>query len=143
MTIEEPTQGHRWRSIRAVLGGIVVGVALTLATDAVLHKVGYFPPLGQWTPDGPLAVATVYRLIYGVLGSYIIARLAPSRPMLHALVAGTIGVVVSTIGAVATWNKGLGAHWYPIVLILTALPTAWLGAKLRLTQMQPGTASVP
>jgi hypothetical protein len=132
MTDEVDRQTHRWQSIRAVLVGILVGLVLTLITDAVLHRIGYFPPVGQWTPDGPLAVATAYRLVYGVLGSYVIARLAPNRPMMHSLLAGAIGVVVSTIGAVATWNKGFGAHWYPITLIVTALPTAWLGAKLRL-----------
>ena len=135
MTNQEPAQRDFWRSIRAVVGGIIVGVALTLLTDAVLHRAGYFPPLGQWTPNGPLALATAYRIVFSILGSYVVARLAPNRPMFHALIAGAIGVVASTIGAVATWNKGFGAHWYPIALILTALPTAWLGAKLWLMQL--------
>ena len=85
------------RSIGAVLGGIAVGVILTLGTDAVLHVTGYFPPMGQPVPDAPLVWATVYRIIYGVLGSYIIARLAPDQPMGHALIGGIIGVVVSTM----------------------------------------------
>ncbi len=41
------------------------------------------------------------------------------------------------IGAVATRNAGpaFGPHWYPIALIVTALPTAWLGGKLRVMQL--------
>jgi len=67
---------------------------------------------------GPLLLATVYRTVYGVLGSYIIARLAPDRPMQHALVGGFVGLVVSILGAAVTWNKGpaFGPHWYPVAL---------------------------
>jgi hypothetical protein len=52
--------------------------------------------------------------------------------MAHALAGGFIGLVVSTIGAFATWNRGpaFGPHWYPVALIILALPTAWLGGKL-------------
>jgi hypothetical protein len=48
---QERPQRHLGKSIGAVVGGIAVGVALTLITDAVLHAVSFFPPLGQWTPD--------------------------------------------------------------------------------------------
>jgi hypothetical protein len=128
-------------SILALVVGIVVGIALTLITDAVLHKVGYFPPLGQWTPSGPLAVATAYRIVYGILGAYIVARLAPSAPMAHALISGVIGVIATTAGAVATWNSNLGPHWYPIALVITALPCAWVGGKIRLGQLGGQTST--
>ena len=64
------------RSIGAVLAGMLAGIILTLGTDVVLHVIGVFPPWGQSMVgfDGPLLLATVYRTIYGVLGSYIIAR---------------------------------------------------------------------
>jgi hypothetical protein len=85
--------------------------------------------------DGLFAFATVYRTLYGVVGSYITARLAPNRPMGHAMVGGLIGLALSTLGAVVTWNKELGPHWYPLALIATAMPTAWLGGKLRVMQL--------
>src|SRR6266404_8085901 len=34
----------------------------------------------------PFALATAYRIVYGIATSYLVARLAPDRPMLHALV---------------------------------------------------------
>ncbi|HXY52836.1 MAG TPA: hypothetical protein VEI01_25545 [Terriglobales bacterium] len=82
----------------------------------------------------PLLLATLYRTLYGVAGSYMAARLAPNRPMRHALVLGVFGLVVSTAGAVATWNRqpSLGPHWYPVALIVLAIPTAWVGGNLRL-----------
>lgn len=131
------------RSIAAILIGIVVGVGLTLATDAILHRLGFYPPLGQTTPDGPLALATAYRAVFSIFGAYIIARLAPNRPMMHSLISGAIGVVLSTVGAVVTWNHvpPLGPHWYPVALIVTAMPCAWLGAKLFLMQSKAEEAS--
>jgi hypothetical protein len=39
---------------------------------------------------------------------------------------------VSIVGTVVTWNKGpaFGPHWYPVALVVLALPTAWMGGKL-------------
>jgi len=87
--------------------------------------------------DGALLLATVYRTVYGVLSSYITAWLAPSRPMGHALVGGAIGLAVSIVGAAVTWNKGpaFGPHWYPLALVVLALPTAWVGGKVRMRQL--------
>ena len=127
------------RSIGAVLAGIVVSVALSLVTDLILRKTGFFPPIGQPAASGPLLVATAYRTVYGIVGSYVAARLAPSRPMLHAMVLGFLGFVVSMIGAVATWNRTaeFGPHWYPVALVVLAIPTAWVGVKLRELQVGP------
>jgi hypothetical protein len=126
------------RSIGAVLAGMFVGIVLTLGTDAVLHAVGVFPPRGQPVGDKPLLLATAYRIIYGIASSYIIARLAPDRPMQHALVGGVVGLVVSIVGTVVTWNAGpaFGPHWYPLALVATSLPTAWAGGELRLMQLR-------
>ena len=120
------------RSVWAVVAGIVVGVVLTLVTDMVLHMVGVYPPWGQPVSSGPLALATMYRAVFGVVAAYVTARLAPYRPMGHALTGGFLGLVVSTIGAVVTWNKGpaYGPHWYPVALVVLAVPCAWLGGML-------------
>jgi hypothetical protein len=136
-TSERPPQ-RIGRSIGAVLAGILAGVIITIATDAVLHVIGVFPPLGQTMSNQLFLLATAYRTVYGVLGSYVIARLAPDRPVQHALVGGVLGLVVSTVGAVVTWNRvpSLGPHWYPVALIVTALPCAWLGGKLRLMELR-------
>jgi hypothetical protein len=138
---ETKSSRHTLRSIGAVLAGMVVGIAITLGTDLLLHIAGVFPPWGQSMMgyDGALLLATAYRVVYAILGSYIMARFAPNRPMLHALIGGVIGVIASTVGAVVTWNGGpaFGPHWYPIALIVTALPCAWVGGKLRVMQLRP------
>ena len=94
-----------------------------------LHTLGVFPPLGKPMPEtNLLLLALSYRLVYDGLGSYIAAWLAPSAPMLHAMLLGAIGFVVSIAGAVAMWN--FGPNWYPIALAVSVLPTAWIGGWL-------------
>ncbi len=123
------------RSIVALLAGFAIGIVLSIATDLGLHFAGLYPDLGKPMSDPMLLLATVYRTLYGVLSSYAIARLAPRSPMGHALIGGLVGLIVNTISTVATWNSGLGPHWYPIALAVLAMPSAWLGGKLRLAQM--------
>jgi hypothetical protein len=88
--------------------------------------------------DRLFLLATAYRIVYAVAGSYIAARLAPDRPTQHALVLGVVGLALSIAGAVETWNAGpeLGPRWYPLALIATALPCAWVGGKLRDMQLR-------
>ncbi len=89
-------------------------------------------------PDSMLLVAAIYRTAYAVVGCYLTARLAPSQPMLHAMIGGVIGFVLSIVGVVVSWNQipTMGPRWYPISLVVTALPAAWLGGKLRILQLQ-------
>jgi hypothetical protein len=138
VTSEAQHQRRLGRSIGAVVAGIVTGIVLSIGTDLAMRAMGYLPPLGQRAADGSLLVATVYRTAYGVLASYLTARLAPYRPMLHALVLGALGFVASTAGAVATWNKGpaFGPHWYPVALVVLAMPTAWAGGRARELQLR-------
>lgn len=124
------------RSVWALFVGFLVVAALSLGTDEVFHLTRVYPPWGERMSDGLFALATAYRLAYGILGSYITARLAPYGPMGHALTGAAIGTVLATAGAIGTWNKDLGPHWYSVALIVTALPCAWIGGKLWLRQLR-------
>jgi hypothetical protein len=118
------------RSAAAVLAGLLAIVALSLGTDQLFHTLDVYPPWGQPMHDAGLnLLALSYRVVYGILGGYITARLAPHSPMRHALIGGVIGLVVSAAGAVAAIRLNLGPSWYPIALALSALPCAWLGAR--------------
>ncbi len=125
------------RSVFAIIWGALLTVLLSVTTDNLLHQAGVFVAQGP-SSDKALGLATAYRTLYGVLGAYVAARLAPYKPMAHALVLGTIGMVVSIIGTVATWNHTaeFGPHWYPISLVILALPPAWLGGKIREMQLR-------
>src|SRR5215813_1541204 len=130
-----PRKGHMsiLKSIGAILAGAIIGIVLSVATDTLMHALHIFPPLGQPMTDSRLlALATIYRTIYGVVGAYVTAWLAPWRPMLHVFILGMLGELASITGAVATWNNTAkyGPHWYPIALVILALPPALFGGWL-------------
>jgi hypothetical protein len=124
-------------SIGAVIAGAAVSILLEVGTDALMHATGIFPKGAGSMSDALFVLATAYRTIYGVLGAYITARLAPNRPMMHALILGALGTAAAAAGAITMWNKmpAIGPKWYALLLIVLELPTAWLGGKLRAMQL--------
>ena len=126
------TPRDRWRSVSAVAAGFLVTAVLSLGTDVVLHTTGVFPPWFQPMSDALFLWATAYRVVFTVIGGYVTARVAPRRPMSHVWILGAIGILAATAGVVATWNAGpeLGPKWYPILLVVTALPCVWAGGVL-------------
>ena len=83
-------------------------------------------------------LALAYRIVYGIAGSYITARIVRDRLMMNAMIVGVIGFMLTIVGVAANWNKGpeYGPRWFAIALTLTTLPCAWIGGKLRLAQLQ-------
>src|SRR5262245_61032292 len=119
------------RSVGAVAAGFfAVAVGSTLV-DVVLHATGVYPPWGQPIGNGLSLLATAYRVIITIAGGYLTARLAPNRPLAHAVVLGILGIAVATAATAATWNlqPPPGPHWYPLALVATALPCTWLGGR--------------
>jgi hypothetical protein len=70
------------RSIGAVVAGALLGIILSIGTDALL-RAAEIVALGQSVS----LLAAAYRTVYGVGVAYITARLAPTRPKLGALVS--------------------------------------------------------
>lgn len=122
------------RRIGAVLAGLLAIIVLSIATDSVLHATGVFPSWGQRMGDAHFLLALVYRIVYGGAGCYIAARLAPDRPMQHALALGVVGLALSTAGAVAMW--GAGPPRYSLAGIAITMPCAWVGGRLRGMQLR-------
>jgi hypothetical protein len=119
-----------WKSIWAVLAGGLVVVGVTTLVDIALHVAGVFPPLNEPINDALALLASSYRIVISIAGAWLTARLAPKNPMKHAMVLGIIGALLALIGVVATWNLGLGPRWYPISLVVLAIPQSWAGAWL-------------
>jgi len=124
------------RSTLAVLAGLLFILVVTTLVDLALHAAGVFPPMKQPITNRLALLATSYRIVISIAGAWLTARLAPDKPMKHALILGGIGVVLGLAGVAATWNLGLGPRWYPILLVVLALPQCWAGA--RLYQLQTG-----
>jgi multisubunit Na+/H+ antiporter MnhF subunit len=118
------------KSIGAVLAGFMVTFALSYGTDAVMAQVGVIPsgPLPMYGSEPVIFMILVYRTVYNVVGAYLVARLAPSYPMRHALVIGALGFLGSIAVAIAA--PEMGPAWYAWSIVVTAVPSAWLGGKL-------------
>jgi len=123
-----------FRSVGAVLAGLIVIVVLSSVTDTLLESIGVFPPVAVQREEGfdalwMVTLALVYRSIYTVVGGYVTAALAPKRPVRHAVILGIVGIALGVLGAIATW--GITSAWFNVSLLVLGLPCVWLGAKLR------------
>ena len=127
------------RRAGAVLAGVVAVVVLSVGTDALLFATGVYPPWGTRMPDGLFLLATAYRIAYGVAGGYLAARLAPDRPMVHAVWVGALGLAAGLAGVVAagTSETDLGPMWYSVAVAAIALPCVWAGGRLRSRRASP------
>jgi hypothetical protein len=118
------------KSIWAVIAGMLFTVIVTTLVDLLLHAVNIFPPADTPLSDELALLATSYRIVISIIGAWLTARLAPHKPMKHAIVLGVVGTILGIIGVVATWNLGLGPKWYSIALAVLAIPQCWVGGLL-------------
>ena len=128
------------KSIWAVVAGVLFIIVVTTLVDIALHAAGVYPAWDKPLDDSLALLATSYRVVISVIGAWLTARLAPSRPMKHAMILGYVGVILGLIGLAATWNAGLGPRWYPIALVVLAIPQCWAGGKI--FEMQAAKAQV-
>lgn len=119
------------RAFGAVAAGIIIVVVLSSVTDAWMHGLAVFPPAGQPMSNWQWGLAIAYRVVFTILGGMACARLAPNRPVAYGVVLGIVGTCIGTIAAFATWNSGpeFGPKWFQVMLAISALPSAWIGAK--------------
>lgn len=129
------------RSIAAVAAGFLLIPLLNFATLAILGRVApeTFPAGAPVTDVAALVLTCAYVAVYGIAGCYVTARLAPSRPLLHALVVGGLGLAVSIPVALQNWADA--PAWFNVYNLLAVMPYAYLGGWLRereLSRAAPG-----
>ena len=124
-----------WRSVWAVAAAFLLVVPVTLGIDHLFHVTEVYPPYNV-----PMAhtwqyfLALSYRIVLGLFAAWLTARLAPRNPMKHVWIQAGIGQVIALLGIVPAGMQPekFGEVWYPVVLALTVLPTAWAGGRLYL-----------
>jgi hypothetical protein len=117
------------KSIGAVVGALIVVGVLSHATDFVLENTGLMKLLFADNPLWLMWFVVFYRTVYVIIGGYVVAWLAPSKPMRLVVIFASIGFLLGTMGAIAMWHEP--PHWYPVALILLGVPAAWWGGKLK------------
>lgn len=118
------------RSILAIVVGFVLVGLLSFGGDAAFRAAGLLPPAGERVTDvGMLLLTQVYVAVAAILGCYVCARLAPDKPMKHALILGALGFVFNVVGFAATW--GQVPVWYNVLALALVMPYAWIGGRIR------------
>ena len=120
------------RSALAVISGFLVTAAVAFAADDLVLR---FAPnardsVGRITEARILILMLVYTALAAIGGSYVTARLAPSRPLRHAMILGAIALALSIVATVMFWDAG--PAWYHAIAVGLVLPCAWLGGMLYL-----------
>ena len=111
---------------------------LAFGTDAIIRTTapGVFGPGGRVESTRWLLIMQAYVFVFAVFGCWLAARLAPDRPMRHALILGGLGLVFNIAGSAAMWDTA--PVWYHLLAIALVMPAAWLGGRIRERQIARG-----
>lgn len=132
------------RSILAIVVGFVLTGALNMGTTALLSRVApdLVPPPGTPTTNtAALLLISAYVALFGILGCYVTARLAPSRPLLHALIMGGIALAMSIPMTISMWNDA--PAWFNVYNLLAVMPYAYIGGSIRERELSRGHGGRP
>ncbi len=122
------------RLILAIVAGFIVTAILSTGTDFALESAGILPPYGQPLFDTSLLLlATTYRALYQVVGSYVAARAAKESANEAVWTLGILGAVIWLAGGLAM--RDLAPLWYSVLGAVLSLPTTLLGGKLNALKM--------
>jgi hypothetical protein len=122
------------------VGFFLIGL-LSFGADAALHSVmpTAFDAAGRVESTSVLLLMLTYVGIFAITGCYLTARLAPGRPLLHALILGLLGLIFNIAGTVALWNTA--PAWYHALALVLVMPYAWVGGKLREVEIARGSTA--
>ena len=117
------------KSVLSVGAGFVVWSALWCIANAGIAALAP----AQFAPDGStdnvaiLPLFLVLPVAYSFASGRLTARLAPTRPMAHAVALGLILTAVGTAVQILYWD--VMPLWYHLPFLATLLPAVWLGAR--------------
>jgi hypothetical protein len=112
------------RSLAALIGA-VVAIAVTVVVGTVIATTLFASPDGSVTGHY-LAASMAVSLAAAVLGGGLVARLAPSRPIVHATV---LAIVLALLALPGLGNPAPGQPpWYPSAILGIGIAGVALGA---------------
>ena len=132
------------RSVVAVVVGFLVIGMLAIGTDAIVKAAvpGVFGQDDRVDSVPWLLIIQLYVFVYAAFGCWLAARMAPNRPMRHALILGVLGLAFNIAGTIALWDRM--PAWYHILALALVMPAAWVGGRIRERQLQgvSGTTAI-
>jgi len=119
------------KRIGAVLAGFFLIALLGFVADTILQHFGILPiPTEQKFEPRHSLLALSYHILFVLLGGFVTARLAPDRPVAHAVTLGIFGIAFSALGLIAIIMQDLAPAWYGWALVVFSVPVTWAGGKL-------------
>lgn len=121
-----------FRSVGAILAGLVVNVLLTVLTDLALSSANVFPPFGIGFFATPLVLlALTYRLLFAGVGGFTAARLErPGRERVTTYWLIGIGITIGVLSTVGGWD--MFPRWYLIAIVAGSAAMTYVGARVAL-----------
>ena len=121
------------QTFAALAVGFFVPALLSRTVTDILQRQtpGSFDRVGRTQTVWVLLVMLSCSAIFGILGSYLAAQLAPRRPMFHALLLGMFRLtLILLLPLLLLIGADLATPWYHVADAVLALPCAWLGGFL-------------
>jgi hypothetical protein len=120
------------RSIGVLLLAFVVNGLLSAGTDFLLESIGVLPdPSEGLFETWAIVLVLFYRGVYTIFTGFLIARLAPSKPVVHALILGLIGIVITILATNSPAIAAKSPMWFGYTLAVITIPCMLLGVKIR------------
>lgn len=118
------------KSTGAIVAGFVVTVSLAMAADEMVLRfvTDARDAFGRVTDVRILIVMLTYTGLSAIGGSYATGRLAPSRPLRHAMILGAIALALTVVATFMFWDSG--PAWYHVIAVGMVLPSAWIGGAM-------------
>ena len=104
------------RSVMAVIAGYLV-FGVSGQDPHVMPGAGF------------LIGSLVYGAAFAAFGGYLAARIAPSRPMLHASIVAAFIAAISCVSMAVEWHAG--SIWSELVVLFAVAPATACGGWLR------------
>jgi hypothetical protein len=80
-----------------------------------------------------IILVLIYRGIYTIFAGFIIAKLAPAKPTLHAIILGLIGTAITIMAITNPAFADKAPLWYGYTLAAITIPCLWLGVNIHLS----------
>ena len=126
------------KSIIAVLGGIVIISFLSQLLEVPLVQALTSAPIGDMNAymaarnQPPMhAALVVIAGVTGVLGGYLVAKIAGEHELLHAGVAAVLQTLLLVRGFAAEDAGAVLPGWVRVALVLVTMTAMLLGATVR------------
>jgi hypothetical protein len=121
-----------FKSIGVILLAFMVSALLSMLTDFLLESIGVLPnPQKGLFETWAILLVLFYRGVYTIVAGFIVAKLAPTKPTLHAIILGIIGTVITVIAASNPSFAEKAPLWFGYTLAGITIPCIWLGVKIK------------